>query len=237
MNKTIVSFTYEILLACLIIFSVVVKLPNDQDYILSWFVWGLFLIDYVIRFIVSDDKKSFIKNHPLELIALIPLDQLFRTLRLVRLFRIVRLIALIYRKDSFLEVLTKKYKVDRIFIVIVILLFFSATLMFWLEPNFETFEDALWWSVVTTTTVGYGDLYPETTVGRLIASFLMFVGIGLIGVVTGTVASYFSRGRVLPEQLKYVKDRIDNSSSLTETEIDIMITKLEEYKQHKDSIS
>jgi voltage-gated potassium channel len=61
--------------------------------------------------------------------------------------------------------------------------------MYWAEPNFQSFGDALWWSIVTTTTVGYGDLYPETTIGRIIASILIFVGIELIGLVMGMVTA------------------------------------------------
>ena len=53
------------------------------------------------------------------------------------------------------------------------------------------FQDALWWSFVTTTTVGYGDLSPATSAGRIVASFLMLVGIGLIGSLTSTITSFF----------------------------------------------
>jgi voltage-gated potassium channel len=57
--------------------------------------------------------------------------------------------------------------------------------------NIHNFGDALWWAIVTVTTVGYGDKYPVTAGGRGVATVLMFVGIGLIGVLTATVASYF----------------------------------------------
>ncbi len=55
----------------------------------------------------------------------------------------------------------------------------------------HNFGDALWWAIVTVTTVGYGDKFPVTAGGRAVATILMFVGIGLIGVLTATVASYF----------------------------------------------
>jgi voltage-gated potassium channel len=57
--------------------------------------------------------------------------------------------------------------------------------------NIHSFGDALWWAIVTVTTVGYGDKFPVTAGGRGVATVLMFVGIGLIGVLTATVASYF----------------------------------------------
>ncbi len=217
-------------MASLIIYSLFVKLPNDQEEVLSWFVWGLFLVDYTVRLVVSKDKWEYVKKHPLELLAIIPFDQVFRALRLVRIIRLLRLVVLLKRKDSFLEVLTQKYKVDRIFVIVIALLFLSAISMYWIEPSFNTFADALWWSIVTTTTVGYGDLYPETAVGRIIASFLMFVGIGLIGTITGMAASFFSQNKELPEELRYVRERIDNYSSLSNEEIDLIIRKLENLK-------
>ncbi|WP_191991896.1 potassium channel family protein [Bacillus aerolatus] len=237
MSNNKVGFIYECILAGLIIFSLVAELPAREDFILGWFVWGLFAIDYIIRLFLSERKWEFIKKHPLDLIALIPLDQLFRTVRLIRLFRLVRLISVIKRQNSILDILIEKHRLDKVFVTVIGLLFLSAIPMKWIEPSFDSYGDALWWTVVTTTTVGYGDLYPETGVGRLIAAVLMFVGIGLIGVVTGTVASFFSnKKRELPDQLEYVRDKIDNYPSITEAELLVMIEQLKTFKRehHKN---
>jgi voltage-gated potassium channel len=59
------------------------------------------------------------------------------------------------------------------------------------EPTIGSFPDAAWWSVVTTTTVGYGDLSPENPLARVVAVVLMLVGIGTIGMLTGSIATYF----------------------------------------------
>lgn len=68
------------------------------------------------------------------------------------------------------------------------------------DGNIKTFPDALWWAVTTVTTVGYGDRYPTTTLGRLVAAALMLVGIALLGVVTATIATWFvDRLRVVQE--------------------------------------
>jgi voltage-gated potassium channel len=56
----------------------------------------------------------------------------------------------------------------------------------------KSFGDALWWSIVTTTTVGYGDISPATPIGRIIAIILMIFGIGMIGMLTGTITTYFT---------------------------------------------
>ena len=61
------------------------------------------------------------------------------------------------------------------------------------NPGFATFGDALWWGIVTLTTVGYGDIVPETTKGRTAAVFLMLTGIATLGIISGTLASAFRR--------------------------------------------
>ncbi|MFF2445496.1 potassium channel family protein [Neobacillus sp. NPDC058068] len=229
-----IGFIYELILAGIIIFSLIVDLPKKEDFVLGWLVWGLFAADYVIRFFFSKEKWGFVKSHPIELLALIPFDHLFRTIRLIRLFRLVRLILVVKRNNSILDLLIEKYRLDKLFVTVIALLFITAIPMTWIEPSFHSYGDALWWTVVTTTTVGYGDLYPETNVGRIIASVLMFVGIGLIGVVTGTVASIFSNKKGdLPERLKYVRDKIDDYPSLTEPEILVMIEQLKAYQKEQ----
>ena len=74
------------------------------------------------------------------------------------------------------------------------------------HANIRTAGDALWWSLVTITTVGYGDHYPVTTPGRLVAAWLMIVGIGVMGTVTGVVASWIYGERV-------ARDRSRNDAS------------------------
>lgn len=88
----------------------------------------------------------------------------------------------------------------------------------------ETFGDAIWWSLVTTTTVGYGDISPESVGGRVLAGILMVIGIGFLGMVTGSVATYFvdrlSRGQeqekksVADEQIEFIKSKLDNLEDL-----------------------
>ncbi|WP_164745668.1 potassium channel family protein [Neobacillus mesonae] len=234
MSKRKIGFIYECLLAGLIIFSIAAELPEREDLVLGWFVWVLFAADYLIRLFMSKNKWEFVKSHPIELLALIPVDQLFRTLRLIRLVRLIRLILVVKRNNSILDLLIEKYRLDKLFVTVIALLFITAIPMVWIEPSFKSYGDALWWTVVTTTTVGYGDLAPETDVGRIIASVLMFVGIGLIGVVTGTVASFFSnKTGDLPEQLKYVRDKIDDYPSISEPELHVMIEQLKAYQEEQ----
>ncbi|WLR61133.1 potassium channel family protein [Guptibacillus hwajinpoensis] len=232
MQKQSLGMIYEFVLALLLIFSLVIDLPDPEGAALDFFIWILFLLDYATRLFLSDHKWTFIKQHPLDLIAIIPLDQLFRTARLVRFIRVIRLVALINHRTSVFELFLTKYKIDRAFVYVISLLFISALSMKWIEPEFETYGDALWWAVVTTTTVGYGDLYPETAAGKLVAAVLMMVGIGTIGVITGTVAAMFSNNNrnKLPTELDDIKRKINHYPNISQLDYKHMIEQLEKIK-------
>ena len=75
------------------------------------------------------------------------------------------------------------------------------------DANIKTFGDGLWWAATTVTTVGYGDRFPTTPLGRLIAVVLMLVGIALLGVITATIATWFvGRLQVVEEEVAEVKE-------------------------------
>lgn len=72
------------------------------------------------------------------------------------------------------------------------LFFIAAVPIYFLEPFITTYSDAIWWSTVTVTAIGYKAA--ETMIGRLIAALLMIVGLGLLGMITGSIATYFIKG-------------------------------------------
>lgn len=162
-----------------------VKLALDA---VSWIVWGAFVVDYFVRLSCSLPKGVFIRTHKLDLLmVLVPM------LRLLRVFLVLR--------KALSSVSTEKIA-GSIVSLIIIIVFGSAFFVWRVEYNapgatITTFRDAVWWAIVTTTTVGYGDYTPVTPAGRTIAVVVMIVGVGLIGTVSATVAAYFvSRRKV-----------------------------------------
>lgn len=150
--------------------------------LIAWLVWAGFAVDYVVRLTCSRPKGAFIGTHKLDLLmVLLPM------LRILRVFLLLR--------KSLASVSTERIA-GSIASIVAIVVVASAFLVWQVEKDaagatITTFRTALWWAVVTTTTVGYGDYTPVTQIGRLIAMGVMLVGIGLIGTISATVASWF----------------------------------------------
>ena len=181
------------------------RLLNDIDIAICIF----FLAEFSVRFYKAENKWKFMQWGWIDLISSIPmLDSLRagRMLRLIRLLRIVRA----FRTTHLLvhHVFKNKLKgtLTSVVIFAVLIIIFSSIAILQVEhdpkSNILTAEDALWWAYVTITTVGYGDLYPVTTEGRIIAAILMTTGVGLFGTFTAYVSSLFITNQKKNEQEK-----------------------------------
>ena len=109
------------------------------------------------------------------------------------------------------------------------------------EPQVKTFEDGIWWALVTVTTVGYGDITPATTLGRIVAGTLMFFGLGLIATVTAIVSAKFVQNYVdhhtnddVLEKLEELESEIEKLKSLEEDELEKLDDLDTEIKNIKD---
>lgn len=150
----------------------------------------LLALDYGVRLLRANDKKRFFRSNIWDLMALMPFSSAFRVFRWVRLFRTF---AFLKRSLNSFQALIKTNYLHMVIAFTSLVVFLGALGMHRLEKGLtvETFGDSLWWSLVTITTVGYGDIAPVTTRGRFLAALLMFVGIGFISFLTGTIATFF----------------------------------------------
>lgn len=170
------------------------KLLTYLDYLICTF----FLLEFFYRYYQAQDKLAFMKWGWIDLLSSIPmLDQLRagRVLRLVRLLRLIR--AFRSTKQLITHIFANKVHgtLSSLSIFAFLLIIFSSIAILQVEDdpssNIKTAEDAVWWTYTTITTVGYGDKYPVTTEGRILAMVLMTFGVGLFGTFTAYIASLF----------------------------------------------
>ena len=150
-------------------------------------IWGIFIIDFVARFFMSHHRGQFLKKNIVELISLVlPMFRAFR------MFRVVIALGFIARVAQSLQA-----RIGIYLGLILPLLIFTCSLGVYeaehLVPGAKitSFGDSVWWAFVTVTTIGYGDYYPITVEGRMIAVLLMLSGLALVSVITVTFASWF----------------------------------------------
>jgi voltage-gated potassium channel len=208
------SKAYDMLMTTAVIVGLIpLTLKNGNIYTkyidISTFV--IFLIDYAARLYTADYKMGYksISAYiayllsPLaifDFLSLIPILYVIwpvkTSLRLLRLFRAFRVIKLVRYSKTMIVISNVIRKVRKqllaVLILIVIYIFISAMLIFQLEPNlFNTFLDSLYWATISITTIGYGDISPVTTVGRLITMLSALVGMAVIALPTGIITAAY----------------------------------------------
>jgi voltage-gated potassium channel len=170
--------------------------------VLNWIIWLAFCVDFGIRW-AADRTWRFLRTGWFDL-ALIVLTPPFavpdsmqgaRSLRVLRLLRLLRAGAMagIGLRSARRAFGARKFHLVALFAAATVTLGAAGVFLFEAGENraIGGFGDAVWWAIVTATTVGYGDVSPVTTEGRVIAVLLMLTGIGVIGIFTATVASFF----------------------------------------------
>jgi voltage-gated potassium channel len=183
----------------------------------------VFFLDFLIMFFRAENKaKYFVTWGWLDLLSSIPMLDVLRWGRAGRIMRIFRVLRGIKSARMITQIILEKRAQSVALAVILVsitliavsslsVLHFEATA----NGTIKTPEDAVWWSIETMTTVGYGDMYPVTTEGRFIATILMIAGVGLFGTFSGYVAAWF----------------IGPSASRRESRIDNLDKGIEEIKE------
>ena len=190
-------------------------LLHEIDYIICF----IFFIDFLHRLFTAKSKLEYMRWGWIDLISSIPMD-FFLAGRLFRIFQLIRVLRAI-RSIKYLSHYFLRNKIKSAFTSAAILAFltiiFSAIGILQVERDAPgakiiSAEDALWWAYVTITTVGYGDLYPVTSEGRIIAAVLMTVGVGLFGTFTAYVASWFVAKKEEEEEVEEQEKNANKNS-------------------------
>ncbi|MED2009507.1 ion transporter [Brevibacillus borstelensis] len=213
---------------------------NQVDVILISFLAA----EYVIRLWLAQDKKKFVISNWFDLVAMIPLDHYFYLARFMRILRLVRIL----RASPFLWSMLKSKPMQRVIGVVTLIMLWSSGAIYLLEAgineNIVHFGDALWWSIVTTTTVGYGDISPVTTGGRIMATILMVTGIGTLGALTANFAHHWTefqegKGQTPEEHVHTEKkmralQQLQQVEQLTSAEYEALTKTIEELYREKN---
>lgn len=176
----------------------------------NWAIWIVFLLEVVVMLVVVRDRWRWLRRHPLE-VAIVVLTPPFLPLslqaaRVLRLLRLLRLLPAI-------RIARRVFSLDGLRYAAALAVFTvlgGGAAFAVVEGREVTTWDGVWWAVTTMTTVGYGDLYPSTDLGRGIAVFVMLVGIGFVAILTAALAERFVAREVVQEE---IADEIESAEA------------------------
>lgn len=223
-NQTIQGKYFDYFIQILILLSLVCfsieTLPDNSTqtksilHVLEFVSVIIFSIEYILRIYVADNKFKYIFSFYgiIDLIAILPFYLHFaidlRALRAFRIFRVFRALKLIRYNRAIhrFHIAAKIVKEEMIlfFIVSAILIYLSAAGIYFFENEaqpelFKSIFHSLWWAIVTLTTVGYGDVYPITVGGKIFTFFVLMVGVGIVTIPAGLVATALTKAREIEE--------------------------------------
>lgn len=199
LNLLIIVLSIYVLVALLA--DTFFKLPPEVSRILNMAdnaICFVFLWDFGVRLYRAPNKLKFMQWGWIDLLSSIPTLDMMRAGRMLRLIRLLRILRAFRSTKHLVQHIFRRRTQGALTaaaIIAVLMIIFSSIAILQVEQdansNIKTAEDAIWWAYVTITTVGYGDKYPVTTEGRIIAALLMTVGVGLFGTFTAYLASWF----------------------------------------------
>lgn len=195
---------------------------RTQLSIFNWIDLGItlfFIVELILKILIAPNKWYFIKNSFIDILSILPIFRMFRLARTTRGLRVIRLFkAMRGRKVLKSDLIKQKTHVlfrtestAMMTYLLLSVLFGTVGIMIFekgVNESFVSIGDGLWWCIVTITTVGYGDMYPITIGGKLVAVSIMFVGLSFYALLTGTIST------VLIERAQSLGDRVMDLSIL-----------------------
>ena len=234
-DTTIIILALISVVLVLLGFAEILDLDNPPYNIIDLLLWGVFVVDYGWRFFLSKGKWRFILENIFDLLAILPLNAIFTVFRLSRIFRLARLTKLL-KLTRLLRIVGLTGKLEKkvgkllrttgllyIFYLNSFIVLVGSSILSVVEE--KSFSESLWWALVTVTTVGYGDIVPNSIFGKWLAVLLMLVGIGTIGMLTSTLTNFFVKDNP-DEQIKL--DKLQDELSSQRILIEKQSEKIEE---------
>ena len=220
-NSTPAHRRIESVLYALVVFACLLTLPviyyewqgvnSKLLTIADWCIWAIFVVEYGVLLTLARDRKRYIVGNWLNagiiVLSFPQLPAMMGSVRLVRLTRLFRLFLVATKGLRTIKVVVSQKSFVYVLSVTALLVIMAAQLLHMLEPMPGGFADGLWWAVVTTTTVGYGDITPTTAAGRFVAVMLMLAGTALVATVAASVSAYFV-GAERTEEYEDLKARL-----------------------------
>ncbi|MGF1686329.1 ion transporter [Photobacterium japonica] len=195
----------------LAVVSTMIFLPKGSDaYLLLFgidtFICLLFWCQLLTDLCRSPAKIAYLKAHWIDFIASIPVIEPFRFARLLQIFRVIRLLRSSRHVLQQIRQNRREATLASIFLLLTVLVSVGSAMILLIEggatgSNIHSAGDALWWVFVTISTVGYGDHYPVTVMGKVLAAGIIICGVGLFGMVAGLVTTFISDPEQQKEQL------------------------------------
>lgn len=184
--------------------------------ILDWTFLILFTVEYVLRIYTAPDRSAFIFSFfgIVDLLSILPAlvlipglgsvpgFRVLRVLRFLRVFRIFKATRFILAVDRMIDALGEvKREIFALVILSSMLVYLAACGIYYFEKDvqsdkFGSILDSMWWAIVTLTTIGYGDVFPVTAGGKVFTALVALVGVGLIAIPSGLLASVLTQARV-----------------------------------------
>jgi voltage-gated potassium channel len=191
--------------------------------IVNWGTWLAFVAEAAIMLHVVPDRRRWLRDHPIDIAVIVLTPPFLDALAPVRLLRLLRLLRL-FRFAPVARTMLSAEGVRYAGILAVITVVAGGAAFADVEHGYNTAE-GMYWAITTMTTVGYGDLSPATTEGRLLAVVVMAVGIGFVAVLTGAIAERFL-AREVEEEVEQVEADLDDATSAIVVELRAMQRRL-----------
>lgn len=255
-NKFNLSLSILILIdLILIIYSLIYNVPTkiyNNIIIFDTIVCILLIFEFSLRLSKSENKRQFFINNWTEIIAGIPFDLVMFPLVLnyenflisFIILKFIKVIALFIQFLETIDVFLKKTHLDEILGVTLLVILISTLAVYLFDPSINSLFDSLWFVLSTITTVGYGDILPNSDIGRILGLIIITFGVFIFSAVTGAMASYFTKKafsmdkfnitendeniKILKEDLSFNKNNLNKANAkLDETSADIEYIKKE----------